>query len=404
MFTFTKAYIPYNGYYSTPFTRWQGSMANENSIELGAKTARRWFLEKKKIDPAILDYLYYGTSIAQKYLFYSHNWAAGMLTDNKKNVPGLLVSQACTTSTTILNLAAVAVEVGQIEVGFGLMSDRTSNGPHTIWPNPNGPGGEVIHENWLMDNFNSDPNVFPPTKMVGTAENVAKIEGFTKEESDAVVLRRYEQYMMSQANDREFQKKYMFPAEVKAGKKATKLVELDEGVTATTAEGLAKLKPAEPGGIHSFGAQTFPADGNCGFIVTNREKAKELSADKNIEIQIVSYGFSRVNPGFMASAPVPAAQMALANAGLKITDMKVIKSHNPFTTNDLNFAKKMGIDVMMMNNYGSSLIYGHPQAPTGGRIIAEMLEEAVLVGGGYCLWTGCAAGDTGASMIFKVTC
>jgi acetyl-CoA acetyltransferase len=207
---------------------------------------------------------------------------------------------------------------------------------------------------------------------------------------------------MALANDREFQKKYMFPAEVKAGKKGTKLVELDEGVTPTTAEGLAKLRPAEPGGIHSFGAQTFPADGNCGFIITTRDKAKELSADPKIEIQVVSYGYSRVNPGFMASAPVPAAQMALANAGLKITDMKVIKSHNPFTTNDLNFAKKMGIDVMSMNNYGCSLIYGHPQAPTGGRIIAEMLEEAAMLGGGYCLWTGCAAGDTGASIIFKV--
>jgi acetyl-CoA C-acetyltransferase len=104
----------------------------------------------------------------------------------------------------------------------------------------------------------------------------------------------------------------------------------------------------------------------------------------------------------MAAAPVPAAQMALAKAGLKITDMKAIKSHNPFATNDLNFAKKMGIDVMKMNNYGSSLIYGHPQAPTAGRIIAEMLEEMMDLGGGYCLWTGCAAGDTGASMILKV--
>jgi len=255
-----------------------------------------------------------------------------------------------------------------------------------------------------MDNFNADPNVTPPTKMVGTAENVAKIEGFTKEQSDAVVLRRYEQYLMSTANDREFQKKYMFPAEVKVSRKKTILVELDEGVTPTTAEGLAKLPPAEKGGIHSFGAQTFPADGNVGFIVTNRERAKELSANKDVEIQIISYGYSRVNPGFMASAPVPAAQMALANADLKITDMKAIKSHNPFTTNDLNFAKKFNIDVMKMNNYGSSLVYGHPQAPTAGRIIAEMLEEMVLIGGGYCLWAGCAAGDTGASMIFKVTC
>ena len=64
------------------------------------------------------------------------------------------------------------------------------------------------------------------------------------------------------------QKKYMFPAEVKLSKKKTILVELDEGVTPTTAEGLAKLPPAEKGGIHSFGAQTFPADGNVGFSVT----------------------------------------------------------------------------------------------------------------------------------------
>jgi acetyl-CoA acetyltransferase len=165
---------------------------------------------------------------------------------------------------------------------------------------------------------------------------------------------------------------------------------------------LAKLRPAEPGGVHSFGAQTFPADGNCGFIVTTRDRAKEMSANPAVEIQIVSYGFSRVKPGFMAAAPVPAAEMALANAGLKISEMKAIKSHNPFATNDINFAKKLGNDVMKMNNYGSSLVYGHPQAPTAGRIIAEMLEEMVDLGGGYCLWAGCAAGDTGAAMVFKV--
>ncbi len=402
MSSFTKAYIPYGGYYSTPFCRWQGSMQNENSIELGAKTARRWFLEKKKIDPAILDYLYFGITIHQLHIFYAHNWAAGMLVDNKKGLPGVMVQQACTTSTTILNLAALAVEQGAFEVGFCLMTDRCSNGAHTVWPNPMGPGAEVIAENWLMDNFNADPNVRPPLKMVQTAENVAKEVGITKEEVDAVVLRRYEQYLMALENDRAFQKRYMFPAEVKAGKKQTRLVELDEGVTPTTAEGLAKLRPAEPGGVHSFGAQTFPADGNCGFLVTTRDKAKEMSANPAVDIQIVSYGFSRVKPGFMAAAPVPAAEMALANAGLKITDMKAIKSHNPFATNDINFAKKLGTDVMKMNNFGCSLVYGHPQAPTAGRIIAEMLEEMVDLGGGYCLWAGCAAGDTGAAMVFKV--
>jgi acetyl-CoA acetyltransferase family protein len=399
MKTFTKAYIPYNGYYSSPFSRWQGSMQHENSIELGAKTARNWFLHKK-IDPTIIDYLYFGITIHQHHLFYSHNWSAALLVDNQKNLPGLMINQACTTSTTIIQLAALAIENGTFDVAFGLMSDRCSNGAHSVWPQPLGPGGEVESENWMMDNFNADPNV--GLKMVQTAENVAKEAGITKEECDAVTLRRYEQYQDALKNDREFQKRYMFPVEVKVSKKKTMMVEQDEGVTPTTAEGLAKLKPVEPGGVHSFGAQTHPADGNCGFIVTNRERAKELSADPKVEIQIVSYGYSRAKQGYMAAAPVPAAEMALANADMKITDMKAIKSHNPFATNDLNFAKKMGIDVMQMNNYGSSMIYGHPQAPTAGRIIAEMLEEMVLLGGGYCLWTGCAAGDTGASMIFKV--
>jgi acetyl-CoA acetyltransferase family protein len=395
----TKAFIPYRGYYSSPFCRWQGSMANENSIELAAKTARNWFLSRK-LDPTVLEYMYFGITIAQHRLFYSHTWAAAMLVDNASNLPALMVHQACTTSTTCIHLAAVNIEAGTYQTAYALMADRCSNGPHTIWPNPMGPGGEVISENWMMDNFNRDPNA--GFKMVQTAENVAKANGITKEECDAVTLRRYEQYKDALANDRAFQKRYMFPAEVVLSKKKTLVIDQDEGITPTTAEGLAKLGPVEKGGVISFGAQTHPADGNCGFIITTRDKAKALSADPKVEIQILSYGFSRAQRGFMAAAPVPASEMALKAAGLKISDMKAVKTHNPFIVNDIYMAKKMGNDVMKMNNYGCSLVYGHPQGPTAGRLIAEMLEELVMIGGGYGLWTGCAAGDTGAAMIFKV--
>ena len=65
-------------------------------------------------------------------------------------------------------------------------------------------------------------------------------------------------------------------------------------------------------------------------------------------------------------------------------------------------AKQMGIDPMSFNNYGSSMIFGHPQGPTASRSIIEMIEELVLLGGGYGLYTGCAAGDTGAALILKV--
>ncbi len=395
----TKAFIPYRGYYSSPFCRWQATMANENSIVLGATTAKRW-LTKSNFDPTIFDYMYLGITIAQHHFFYSHTWAAAMLVDGAKDLPALMVNQACTTSTTCIHLAAVNIETGTYETAFALMSDRCSNGPHTIWPQPLGPGGEVESENWMMDNFNKDP--WAGQKMIQTAENVARELGTTRKECDSVTLRRFEQYQNALANDRAFQKRYMFPSEVRVSRKKVVLVEEDEGVTPTTAEGLARLKPVEPGGVHTFGAQTYPADGNCGFIVTTRDKARELSADQNIEIQVLSYGFSRAKKGFMALAPVPASEMALKDAGITVKDLKAVKTHQPFAVNDIYMANKMGIDVNWMNNYGNSLIYGHPQGPTAGRLIAELLEELVILGGGYGLWAGCAAGDTAAAMIFKV--
>lgn len=396
---YTKAFIPYKGYYTTPFSRWQMSMQNDNAIVLGAETARRWFLEKK-IDPTIIDYIYFGSTVAQKHWFLSHHYAASLFTNDKKFLPGLFVNQACSTSTTILNLLAKDIELGVYDIGYVLAADRCSNSPHTMWPNPLGAGGFVDREDWMMDNFEGIP--IHRAFMAQTAENVAKDAGITKEECDALVLRRFQQYQMALADDRAFQKRYMFAPEVTVTRKQKKLLEQDEGWTATTAEGLAKLKPQFPGGVLSFGAQTFPADGNAGIIVTTRDKSGDLSADPKIEVQIVSYGFARVKPMYMPAAPIPAAEMALANAGLKIADMKAIKTHNPFAVNDLAFAKKFGIDVMGMNNYGSSLIYGHPQAPTVARAVIEMIEELALLGGGYGLFTGCSAGDSAAALVLKV--
>jgi len=397
-----NAFIPYKGYYSSPFSRWQGTLQYENAISLAGKTAKRW-LESKGWDPEMYEYLVFGITIGQHHQFYASAWAAALMGAGK--IPGVTLSQACTTSTTCIWNAAMGVENGMYSVVATLMADRCSNGPHTIWPNPLGPGAEVISENWMMDNFNSDPNV--GLRMIETAENVSKEGGFTKEQADELSLHRYEQYLMALENDREFQKRYMFPVEIKMSKKKTVVVEADEGITPSTAEGLAALKPVIPGGILSFGAQTHPADGNCMLTVATREKADELSADTSIPMQVVSYGFSREKPGYMAAAPVPAARMALKNAGLEISDIKVIKTHNPFIANDLYMAQQLGIDAkgsdaQGFNNYGSSMVYGHPQGPTAGRNIIEGLEETVMKGGGYFMWAGCAAGDTGGALIIKV--
>jgi acetyl-CoA acetyltransferase len=393
----TKAFIPYRGYYSTPFSRWQGALANEHAIVLAAETSKR-FLMERKWDAGMFDYLILGMTIGQPQWFYGSPWAAAMI--GAASIPGMLISQACTTSTTCIYQAAVGVETGLYQNVYALMTDRCSNGPHTVWPNPQGPGGEVISENWLMDNFSRDPWARGP--MIQTAENVAGETGVTREECDRVSLRRYEQYLDALANDRAFQRGYLFPVEVKAGKNKTIRVEKDEGIMETTAAGLAGLKPVIPEGVHTFGSQTHPADGNAAVIVTTREKAKELSADPGVEIQILSYGYARAKKGFMAMATAPAARMALDRAGITAGQVKTVKTHNPFAANDIYLAKELGLDINAMNNYGSTIVYGHPQAPTAARNIMEGIEETVKLGGGYLLWAGCAAGDTGAALVIKV--
>lgn len=394
---FTKAYIPYGGYYSSPFCKWQGSFANKNSIELAASTAKRWFAHKTW-ETSLFDYLYFGITIGQHRIFYGSTWANAMM--GAPQTPGVTLMQACSTSTTCLYQAALAVEQEIVSSPFCLMTDRTSNGPHTIWPNPNGPGGEVIAENWNMDNMAADPST--GKGMIVTAENVAREAGLTREAADSLAVRRYQQYLEAIKDNRAFQKRYMFPVEIALNKKKTLLVEEDEGVTESTPEGLAKLRPVVEGGIHTFGAQTHPADGNVGILVTTENRARELSTDANATIRIVSYGFARTRPAFMPEAPVPAARKALAAAGIGIKDIAVIKTHNPFAANDLYMAKEFGIDAHGFNNYGSSMIFGHPQAPTIGRLLIEGIEEAYLLGGGYVMVAGCAAGDTGAALIVKV--
>ena len=82
--------------------------------------------------------------------------------------------------------------------------------------------------------------------------------------------------------------------------------------------------------------------------------------------------------------------------------MDAVKSHNPFAVNDIVFARETGADLDAMNNYGCSLVWGHPQGPTGLRSVIELIEELVIRGGGRGLFQGCAAGDTAMAVVIDV--
>jgi acetyl-CoA acetyltransferase len=392
----SKAYIPYGGYWSSPFCKWQGSFQNEDSVKLAASATRK-FLGLRGLGADIFDGVVYGSTIPQRWWFYDAPHFATLM--GNPGICGPRIAQACATSTVAVNYAATCIETGQQQNILVATSDRMSNGPNLLWPNPKGPGGQPEFESWIMDGFGWDPTA--ETSPAGTAEAIAKKYGFTREQSDALAVARYNKYADALKNDREFQKRYMLPVEIQVSKKQTLLVEADEGVTPNTMDGLAKLK-TQPGCVLTFGAQTHPADGNAGMIVTTRERAAELSTNKNITIQVLSSGFARADKGCMPEAPNPAASRALASAGIKLGDVAAVKTHNPFTINDLAMQKLMGVDEKIMNNYGSSLIFGHPQGPTVMRLLAELIEELAILGGGYGLVAGCAAGDVGAALVVKV--
>jgi acetyl-CoA acetyltransferase len=395
---FTKVFIPHKGYWSSPFSRWQMSFQNANAITLAADTTKKFF-EMRGYSPDIFDGCVLGMTVAQWGWFYACPWYCAQIGSVK--IAGPTVSQACATGATSIYLGANGVEADLYENMLVATTDRCSNGPHLVWGNPVGPGGEVLSENQVMDSFNRDPYAGDP--MIQTAENVAaEFGGITKEQCDDLTIRRYEQYLDSMKNDREFQKGYMIPVDVKISRKKSILVETDEGITACTKEGMSPLKPAIPGGIVSPAAQTHPADGNAGLIVTTREKAKEMSQDKNVTIQLLSYGYARSKKGRMAAAVTPAAEMALRNAGIEVKDLAAVKTHNPFIVNDIVMGSLMKVPEKIFNNYGSSIIFGHPQGPTGTRCTVELIEELVKIGGGYGLFAGCAAGDTAAALVVKV--
>ena len=104
----------------------------------------------------------------------------------------------------------------------------------------------------------------------------------------------------------------------------------------------------------------------------------------------------------MPMAVVPAARHALARSGKTVEDCAAIKTHNPFAVNDVYFCREIGVDPEKVNRFGSPLIWGHPQAPTGLRACAELIEELVDGGGGVGLFSGCAAGDTAMAVVLEV--
>src|SRR3954469_7568474 len=177
-----NSYIPYGVYWSTPFARWQGSLAHLHALEFAAHVAKAE-LAKRKVPASVFDYGVLGTTVPQTSSFFGLPWVTAMI--GAPDVGGPPINQARPPSARCLAIADQEVRDEQASCALVITADRTSNGPHLYYPNPNGPGGTGAHEDWVLDNFNNDP--YARVAMVQTAENVAsKYQIETKRQHEVV--------------------------------------------------------------------------------------------------------------------------------------------------------------------------------------------------------------------------
>ena len=392
---FDNACIPGPLLWSSPFIRWQGAAADLSSLDLAVQVTRD-ALAARDFDPAAIAQLVYGTTVPQVGGFYAAPLIAARM--GLPGVGGPTVSQACATSVACVAQAAAAAQLSGGEAQLVVTADRVSNGPLMVYPRANAMGGAPATEHWVLDNFKCDP--WTGESMIHTAEETARDGGFTRAQADEVALLRYSQYQQALADGRRIQKQY-FQAIVIAQRKGQIVLEEDEGISPYSREGLAGLKTVFPGGVTTPGSQTHPADGAAGMVVTGYEQARALSRGQGV-VRLLAAGQARAEKARMPKAPALAAQKALAAAGKTMRDVKVVVSHNPFAVNDLWFAKAMEFPLEKMNPLGCSLIYGHPQGPTGMRGIVELVQALRMQGGGIGMFTGCAAGDMGAALLLSL--
>ena len=384
------AAIPLGAAWTSPFAKWGGTLAEVSSLELAAAVTSA-ALDARGLDPTGLDSLVLGWTVPQPDIFYGAPSLAAAI--GAPGIAGPMVSQACATSVLALRTAAREIESGGATSTLVVLTDRTSNGPLLVYPRPEASGGAPATEHWVLDSFARDPGT--GQSMLATADAVAREEGIERAELDDVTVLRHSQYA-----DRPVDFDHIVPVVIERRRSTIKLTE-DEGVQHSTPEGLGRLRPAAPDGVHSFGNQTHPADGTAGAVVTSPKRARELSRNDGI-VELLGFGEARVGAARMPKAPVPAAHRALTTAGLTISDVDLVASHNPFAVNDVYFAAQTGFPLDRMNIFGCSLVFGHPQAPTGMRSIVELVSALQRRGGGVGLFTGCAAGDVGSAVVIRV--
>jgi len=306
----------------------------------------------------------------------------------------MTINRFCSSGLQSIAMAADRIRSGGADVivagGLETMS-MIPMGGHIIRPNP-----------YLVEHY---PDFY--LNMGLATENVARKFEVSREEQDEFALRSHQR--AAAALDANKFKDETVPLNVvleeldAKGKKQRREVvfDKDEGVRRdTSAEGLAKLKPAfHVKGTITAGNASQMSDGAAAAVVMSAERAEQLKAKPLA--RFVAYATVGCPPEEMGIGPVFAIPKALQLAGLTLDDIDVIELNEAFAAQSLAVIKTLGLNPDKVNVNGGAIALGHPLGCTGAKLTASILRELERRNGRYGMVTMCVGGGMGAAGIFE---
>jgi len=372
----------------TAVGKFGGSLAKISAPELGSIVIRE-ALARAKVDPALVGEVIMGQVLAAGA---GQNPARQALLKAglPKEVPGLTINAVCGSGLKAVMLAAQAVAWGDSDIVVAGGQENMSAAPHILMGSRDGQrmGDWKMIDSMIVDGL---WDVYNQYHMGITAENVAKANGITREQQDALSLAS--QQKAAAAQDAGKFKDEIVPVLIPQKKGDPLRFDADEYINRkTSAEALSGLRPAfDKAGTVTAGNASGINDGAAAVVVMSAKKAAELGLKPLA--RIAAFGTSGLDPATMGMGPVPATRKALQRAGWKAEDVNLFELNEAFAAQACAVNKELGIDPAKVNVNGGAIALGHPIGASGCRILVTLLHEmqrrearrgvaALCIGGG----------------------
>ncbi|GAB1341717.1 acetyl-CoA C-acetyltransferase [Gemmatimonas sp.] len=360
----------------TPIGRYLGGLASLSATDLGA-IAIKAALQRSGVDPAQVQEVIMG-HVLQGGTGQAPARQAMLKAGVPSSASALTVNKVCGSGLKAVMLAAQAIKAGDAQVLVAGGQESMSNAPHYVFGMR---GGVKLGDQTMVDGMIKD-GLWCPTcdvHMGSHAEYTATKAGVTRDEQDAFAAASHAKAVAAQQAGKFTAE--IVPVEI-PGRKGPTIVSVDEGPRAdTTADSLAKLRPAFPGkGDNSTlsvtaGNASSLNDGAAAVVVTSEAYAREHGL--TILARITGYATGAGDPQDLFFAPITAVKNLMAKAGTSIGDYDLIEANEAFASQALADGKGLGWDADRVNVHGGAIALGHPIGGSGTRVLVTLLHALI---------------------------